>query len=198
MKFTPHLSVRATPAPGFTLVEMMVAVAVTSLLFAALVVLGMFTTKSFSIMGNYVDLDAQSLNAADVLGRQVRNASALVAFSTNNPLSLTLTNATAGQTITITYSTNNSTLTLAQTGQTTQTLLTRCYSWNFSLYDRYPNITATNITFYPATNSTGQLDPTVCKVINLSWKCSRTILGTTFNTESVQTAQIVLRNQVIY
>jgi prepilin-type N-terminal cleavage/methylation domain-containing protein len=192
MKSTPHLYNSATPAPGFTLVEMMVAAAMASLLTASVVALSMYTTKSFCMMSNYVDLDAQSRYTADVLGRQIRNASALVAFSTTNPMSLTLMNATAGQTITITYSTNNSTLTLAQTGQPTQTLLTNCYAWNFSLYDRVPNITATNITFYPATNST------VCKVINMSWKCSRTILGSKFNTESVQTAQIVLRNQVTY
>lgn len=194
MKFTAHPSVRAMSAPGFTLVEMMVAVAVSSLLITGIVGLGMYTAKSFLMVGNYVDLDAQSRNAADVMGRQIRDASALVNFGTNGNPFLLLTNNITGQTITITYKTNISTLTMAVRGPAaqTQTLLTSCYSWNFSLYDRYPDITTTNITFYPATNAL------VCKVINMSWTCSRKILGTPFNTESVQTAQIVLRNQVRY
>ncbi len=49
--------------------------------------------------------------------------------------------------------------------------------------------------FYPATNSSGVYDPSICKLINMSWKCSRTILGSKMNTESVQTAQVVLRNK---
>ena len=187
---------RVKPASGFTLVETMVAMAAGCLLIGGVVALGMYTARSFNIIGNYVDLDSQSRNAADVLGREIRNASDLIAFSTNNPAYLTLQNDTTGQTITITYNKNTSTLTLAKTGQATQTLLANCDDWTFSLYDRHPDITATNIAFYAATNSAGQLDPNFCKVINMSWKCSRTILGAKLNTESVQTAQIVLRNKI--
>jgi hypothetical protein len=35
---------------------------------------------------------------------------------------------------------------MAKTGQTTQTLLTGCDSFSFQLYDRYPLITATDVT----------------------------------------------------
>lgn len=192
MKF--HPSIRSVSALGFTLVEMMVAVAMGSLLTGGVVALGMYTSRSFNMIGNYVDLDAQSRYAADVLGQQIRDASALVAFSTNNPAYLQLSNDITAQTITITYNADASTLTLAETGQPTKTLLTDCNNWTFSLYDRYPN--TNNLTFYAATNSAGQLDPNFCKVINMSWKCSRNIFGTPFNTESVQTAQIVLRNKI--
>jgi hypothetical protein len=51
------------------------------------------------------------------------------------------------------------------------------------------------LVFYPATNNAGALDLTICKVINMNWKCSRAILQQKINTESVQTAQIVLRNK---
>lgn len=166
------------------------AVAVTSLLTASVVALGMFTGRSFLLTGNYVNLDAQSRNASDVLGREIRDASTLVSFSTNNPLQLKLANNTAGYTITITYYTNNSTLMFAKTGLATQMLLTNCDNWSFSLFDRVPLITSTNITFYSTT------DPAQCKVIDMSWKCSRTILGSKMSTESVQTAEIVLRNKV--
>jgi hypothetical protein len=78
----------------------------------------------------------------------------------------------------------------------TRSLLTNCDLFSFSLYDRVPNITSTNVSFYGSTNSSGQVDSSVCKVINFTWKCSRSLLGTKCNTESVQTAQIVLRNKV--
>lgn len=198
MKIATQPFARTVNAAGFTLIEMMVAGALTTFLMASVITLGMYTSKSFCMMGNYVDLDSQSRNAVDILGREIRDASALVAFSTNNPAYLQFTNATTGQSITVTYNEYNSTLTLARTGQPTRTLLTGCDSWSFSLYDRSPDITATNITFYSSTNILGQLDPTFCKVVNMTWVCSRKILGSPFNTESVQTAQIVLRNQVNY
>jgi len=40
------------------------------------------------------------------------------------------------------------------------------------------------------------VDINACKLINMTWKCSRTIFGSKRNTESIQTAQIVLRNKV--
>jgi hypothetical protein len=36
--------------------------------------------------------------------------------------------------------------------------------------------------------------PSQVKLISVSWRCSRTILGAKVNTESVQTAQICIRN----
>ena len=36
---------------------------------------------------------------------------------------------------------------------------------------------------------------TGAKLIKLNWTCSRTILGQAVNTESVQTAKIVMRKQ---
>jgi hypothetical protein len=198
---TTHSAARRASLRGFTLVEMLVAIGSASLLLAAVVSLGIFTSRSFYMMGNYVDLDSQSRNAVDILGRQIRDASQLLAFGTGGSINsseyLELTNRTAASIAFITYSAGKGTLMLTniQGGTTTvQMLLTNCDLWSFSLFDRYPDTNA--LTFYSATNSLGQLDPTKCKVINLSWKCSRKLLGSKFNTESVQTAQIALRNKV--
>lgn len=49
--------------------------------------------------------------------------------------------------------------------------------------------------YFPAINTAGQLDLSLCKLIKVYWKCSRNILGQKVNTESVQAAQIVLRNK---
>ncbi|MGH7953947.1 MAG: prepilin-type N-terminal cleavage/methylation domain-containing protein [Limisphaerales bacterium] len=183
---------------GFTFIEMMAALAISALLLAAVAMLTVFVGRSYAAVGNYVDLSKNSNNTVDILGREIRNSSALLAFSTNNPSYLELTNATTGTTITITYDANSKTLVLTKTGQAAQTDLTQCDEWNFALYSRAPdtNSFSTNILFFSAINSSGQLDPKDCKIINMTWKCSRTILGFKLNTEDVQTAQIVLRNKV--
>jgi len=99
--------------------------------------------------------------------------------------------------VTITYNSNSGTLALEKTGEQTQALLTGCDSFSFQLYNRYPDITKTNLSFYVSTNIVnGQLDKRFCKIIDMNWKCSRSILGSKLNTEIVQTAQVVLRNQV--
>jgi hypothetical protein len=83
-----------------------------------------------------------------------------------------------------------STLSLEKTGLAPMVVLTGCDRWKVWLYNRAPNINSTNLSFNPATSLAN------CKLVNMSWKCSRTILGSKINTESVQTAQIVLRNKV--
>lgn len=181
---------------GFTLVEMLIAMALGGIVLA--MVMGAFTYSgtSFAAMGNYADLDRNSRNAVDVLSREIRDSSALIAFSTNSPKFLTFSNATTGNKVTITYDSGSRTLNLAKTGQTTYALLTQCDQWDFSLYNRSPNITSTNITFYGATNTAGVLDASACKLVNMTWKCSRTIFGSKRNTETIQTAELVLRNKV--
>jgi hypothetical protein len=72
--------------------------------------------------------------------------------------------------------------------------LTECDRWDFELYQRTPKSGGTYV-FYPATNIAGAYDLSICKLIDMTWKCSRTILGSKANTESVQTAQVVLRNK---
>jgi prepilin-type N-terminal cleavage/methylation domain-containing protein len=201
MKFhTRHSVPRQKPKPGggFTLIEMLMASGILSLLIVMLTTLGFFTARSFVTMGNYMDLDDQSRNTADMLGRDIRNASALLSYTNTSTLeSLTFTNATLGQTTTIKYDPNARTVVVSQnTGGTTvvQTNLTQCDQWNFALYSRAPNTNSfsTNIVFFSTANAS------LCKVVDLTWQCSRTIFGAKVNTESVQTAQIVLRNQVQY
>jgi hypothetical protein len=177
--------------------ELLVAVGISSLLLAVVLAVNVFGAKSFVSIGNYVNLDCKSRNTLDVLSREIRNATAVVSFQTNLPIrSLTLTNATLGKTISLTYNATARTLVFTKTGQPAQTFLTECDRWDFALYSRAPVLSSNNITFHFATNAAGALDVKFCKLINMSWKCSRTIIGSKQNTESVQTAQIVLRNKV--
>jgi Tfp pilus assembly protein PilW len=183
-------------ARAFTLVEVMVGLGLSSLVLAAVASLIMYASKSSLAMVNYVDLDGKSRYALDVISREIRESTALLAFQTNLPTKfLTLTNANQAATVTITYDGNARTLVLSKTGETNKTVLTECETWNFSLYQRTPYITSTNVLYYPATNTAGTLSVSLCKLINLSWKCSRTIFAQKVNTESVQSAQIILRNK---
>ncbi len=175
---------------AFTLVEVLVAMALGMLLLSIVAMLFGNGARSFACLGNYRDLDAKSMMALDVMGREIRGATALTAFSTNSATPyFTLANGSTN--ITFTYYPTAGTVVMTKTGQSAITNLTGCDRWNFSFYTRAPNTNSfsTNITFY------GTTDSTACKLIQMSWKCSRTILGSKLNTESVQTAQIVLRNK---
>lgn len=182
---------------GFTLVEMMIAIAVGVAVIATIVMLAIISAQNFVATSNYVQMNDQSRLALDLISREIRNATAVTAFSTSNPQFLRLTNANLGVGSTITYIPGTNILTLSVTGQADRTLLTGCDSFGFQLYNRYPLVNSTNISFYRSTNAvTGAVDAKFCKVVNMSWKCSRTIVGSKLSTEIVQTAQVVLRNQV--
>jgi hypothetical protein len=176
------------------MVEVLVAMGLGSIILAGVASLIMYASKSSLAMVNYTDLDGKSRFALDVISREIRQANALMAFQTNR--SLTMTNSDQATAITLTYDPTARTLVMSKSG-TDQTLLTECDNFAFSLYQRTPYVANTNIgiVYYPATNTAGVVDVRLCKLINLSWKCSRTIFAQKVNTESVQSAQIVLRNK---
>jgi hypothetical protein len=178
-------------AAAFTLVEASVAVALGTLILAVVAYLSVYSARTFSAMGNYVDLDMHSRNALDVISREVRQATAVIDRGTNSGISyITLTNTDAMTTFKISWIQDAAILTVQKSGQPSKSVLTGCDNWNVWLYNRAPNLSSTNISFNAATNLAD------CKLVNMSWRCSRSILGTKINTESVQTAQIVLRNKV--
>jgi hypothetical protein len=182
---------RTRPAAAFTLVEASVAIGLGTLILAVVASLSVYSARTFSAMGNYVDLDMHSRNALDVISREVRQATAVIDRATNSGVSyITLTNTDALTSFKISWILDAAILTVQKSGQPSRAVLTGCDNWNVSLYNRAPNLNSTNITFNAATNLTD------CKLVNMSWRCSRSILGTKINTESVQTAQIVLRNKV--
>src|SRR5580765_4874243 len=87
---------------GFTLVEMMVAVAVGCLLLAALATLYVFSMKSFGAMANYSDLNQKSRYASDIISRDIRSALKVMSTTTATQLVLNEPDDTTGNT-TYTY-----------------------------------------------------------------------------------------------
>ena len=181
---------------GLSLLEVLVAVTITMMTLASVASLSLYGARSSLALNNYTDLDCKSRYALDLISRELRQATAVADLQTNGTINwLTLTNGIQGATVTLTYNANQRTVTLTKTGRQPLTALTECDQWNIGLYQRTPCVTATNIFFYPATNSNGVIDKSLCKLVSLSWKCSRTIMAQKVNTESVQAAQIVLRSK---
>ena len=167
---------------AITLIDLLIASTIATILFAAVGTLAVSTARSFVAMGNYGDLDRASRNALDILSRDVRQSRQLLSYT---PKQISLR---ANDNSTLTYSFNPSTGNFTrQNGGTNKVLLTQCDYLNFSIYQRNPS---NNWGWYPVSSN---LIATT-KLIDVSWKCSRKILGEKVNTESVQTAKIVLRN----
>ncbi len=176
-------------AAGVTLTELMVALGVGSILLTAAGTLSVYGARTFAAIGSYADVDAKGRNALDVLSSKVRGASAVLACQSNLPVkSLVLTNSAAQITITLTWDSDSRAFMLDETGQSTRTLLTDCDGWDFALYTRAPSVSSTNIAFNPAA-TLGD-----CRLIDMSWMCSRSVPGEKITAESVETARVALRN----
>jgi hypothetical protein len=93
-----------------------------------------------------------------------------------------------------TWSSQDRVLYFERTGQAAVTNLTECDDWIVGLFQRTPIPNTTN-QFYPATNASGQIDFKTAKLVDMRWKCSRDVFGKTFQTETVQTTRVVLRNR---
>jgi type II secretory pathway pseudopilin PulG len=165
---------------GMTLPEMMVAVLCASIIFGAVATLSVYGARSFVAMGNYSDLDQTSRNALDIMSRDIRQTKALNSFNATKLVFLD----SDTNTLTYVYDASARTLTRLKGGNR-KILLKECDYLNFDISQRNPS---NQFSFYPAT------DAATAKLIDVSWKCSRTILGAKINTESVQTAKIVIRN----
>lgn len=180
-------------AAAFTIIEMLVAVALSVLVLGSMMGLFVSGAMSFKAVGNYQNLDVKSYNALDLISREIRNSNVLLSYVNNQTLVFSNNYARngAGQITTITYDATGGTVTMQRTGQATVTNLTGCDQMGFLLFSRAPNTNSfsTNVVFFAATNATQ------CKMVQISWKCSRPVRGYKVNTESVQTAQIVLRNK---
>jgi Tfp pilus assembly protein PilW len=163
-----------------TLVEMLMAVGVGSLVLMVVALVFMNGTRAFAAVTNYVSMDGDSRNALDHMTQEIRQAGNLVEFS---PTHLKFGwHAQTNSFLVFDWDANSGKLIEWNTAGTmpTNTLLAGCDQLTFSLY---------NSLFAPTTNiSTG-------KGISVSWKCSRTILGSKSTTENMQQALIVIRNK---
>ena len=173
-------------AGAFSLVEMLIAAGVATIVLTMTMTIYMFGLRSFAAIGNYAVMDSKSRQALDLMLKEVRQASKVVGFQTTGTtrwLSVASTNSPAA-TNTFTWDSTTSLFTWAKTGQATRTLLTGCSQWSFGCYMRAPDANG---------NFVATTDGARTKLINMSWSCSRTN-AFKVNTESMVTAEVVLRN----
>ena len=170
-------------AQGFALSEVLVAFGVISLTMLVIAAISMFSTRSFYALFNYVDLDDMNKRAIDQITRDVRQANR-VKLATTTKLVL---EDFDGEDLVYEYQAAARVVTRSKNG-VVRTNLTECDRLNFSLGQR--NTVSNSFEVFPVATT-----PDTIKVVNVSWLCSRTLFGRKENTESVQTARIVIRKQ---
>jgi hypothetical protein len=191
---TPNFAARRKTV-AMTLVELLVSCGLGSLVLSVIAMLWFFSARSFASLGNYTELDQRSQHALDLVTRDVRECSQVIAFTNTGPVrTISLTNEDRNINIKYTWDSTLRTLVCEKTGEAPITYLTECESCDFVPYQRTPLKNKTYV-FYPATNINGNYDVTLCKLVSMNWKCTRSILGNAVNSERTESAQIVLRNK---
>jgi hypothetical protein len=183
---------------GTALAEWLMAVGIGGLLLAVIASFSVYTTRFFITLSNYVDLDRQSRLAMDRMGQEIRQAEKVTAYAADR-----ITVLVGSNQVTYAYLADGKRLTRQAGNAAPQTLLTGCDSARFDIYQRQ----ATNVDLtagvaqilglLPISLTPAYPEATVdnAKIVQLSWNCSRSILGKTANTESSQFARIVIRKQ---
>ena len=166
---------------ALSLMEVVIAVALTTMVGTALLILSSSTGRSLAEMVNYVDLDHENRVALDNLTRELRQVRYLTSFSAS---SVTCSDKD-GADVSYVYSPGGRTLMRVKNGLSTQ-LLDQCDQLRFGIYQRTPQSNSYNLISTTMTN---------CKVITVTWSCSRSLFGRKINTEQGQTARIVIRNK---
>jgi len=172
---------RKAKTRGMTLPEMMVSLGVGSLVLAVMAMVFNTSARSFATLGHYVSMDRNSRSAQDQLTTEIRNAGDLVEFSATH-----LKFTALGQTnsfLVYDWDATSRQLTQWKTGQsTTNVLLSECDELAFSLQ---------RVSFAPTTVVSD------AKAVNVTWKCSRTLLGNKVASEDMDQALIIIRNKRI-
>ena len=166
---------------GMTLVEILISSLIASVVLAIVATLTIFATRSVLAMTNYTELDQDSRNTLDLLSRDIRQASSL----TNYSATMIQLKNTDNTICTYTYNKSEGRLYRKQGTYPAQVVLQGCDFLTFKISKRNPS---NDFTFFPATIKED------AKLIDVSWKCSREIKAQKVNTESIQTAKIVMRN----
>ena len=169
---------------GMTLVELMVAAGVGSLVLASIMAVYVTSHRTFVGMGNYVVMEQASRNALDQMTRDIRKAKNLITFSTNQ----LVFNYLGTTNLTYRYDPGTRQLSQWKTGGPTNVLLSGCDSLSFSMFNNVPQ---------PGGVFTNTTSESRGKSISVAWRCSRTIMGKKITSEDMQEAQIVIRNKPV-
>jgi|SRR5688572_1377260 len=169
---------------GFTLIEILFFVILATIVVVAGVTLANNFMRTVAFLTNTVDLDEKSRLAADVISREIRQCDRVESASSNKLVLRLGTNLT-----TFVHYPDRQELrrsSLDEPGE--ETILTGCEYVRFDLFKRQPALGPYD-QYPPATS------PAECKVVQLNWVCSRSLLGFKANTTTMQSAKVVIRKQ---
>ena len=171
----------------------MIASGIGALVLASIMGFYLFAGRSFYAMENYVELDMKSRGALDTMSRDIREANGCSTngFTSGN-LTLLMSDPTSGQPYKVNYKYDSGVGTVTRTystasGGKTSLLLSNCVSFAFSYFLRNP----TNGAWAAFPNDPGRADE--CKLVQIDWTCQRTVLGSLINSESMESARVVIR-----
>src|SRR6266542_6304906 len=68
---------------GMTLVELLIAVGISGMIFIAVGMMIFFSGRSYAALANYVDLDSKSRQALDVMSKELRQVNGVTNIGTN-------------------------------------------------------------------------------------------------------------------
>jgi prepilin-type N-terminal cleavage/methylation domain-containing protein len=174
-------NVSAQSRSAFTLIEVIIASAVSVLAMMVVCLLGIYCGRCFAALANYSGLDQEGQLALDKMSREIRQAHSVISVA---PTSVSLVDKDHN-TMVISYDQASRTLMGVSAG-VTNVYLTDCDSLQFTNYQKTV-ISNTFDAYLPAYVSDTRL-------LQVTWTCSRSILGAKMNNESVQSAKIAIRN----
>ncbi len=177
------------------LLEMVCASGIGLIIATAVGSFTVFNARSFAALANYIDLDRASRPALDKLSTDIRQANGCSTNSALSPVKLTLvgtnTFSLLSYTLQYSYDSNKQSVVRTYTDAThsqTESLLTNCTYFVLSYFQRNPSNGTYDV--FPVDDPSR---PDLCKLIQITWSCSRFILGKPANSESVQSARVVIR-----
>jgi Tfp pilus assembly protein PilW len=176
-----------------TLAELMIAVSVGSIVLAAGTAFFVDSLRKSVAVANYYGMDNSSRSALGRMTKEIRQADKLtfcsstqMEFQTTDPNTLAVSN--------FTYTYNLPTKTLSRkpcaraSSCQSKVVLNDCQLWQVGFFQRTP--IGGTYDQYPILDPA---HPDLCKVVQLTWNCSRGVLGRPDVSEGVQSAKIVMR-----
>lgn len=165
---------------GYSLVEMLTATAVASLVFVAVGHMSFYGSRSFAKVATTVETDQQVRFTLERISDDVRRSTGIAHYSSKK-----LVMDVHGVPVSYEFLANANMLVRREGTNSIERILTHCTDFNFKLYQRRPPgksfdlIAAT----YPGEG----------KVLQVEWNCSRNLpsLGKQFNT--TKSARVVIR-----
>jgi Tfp pilus assembly protein PilW len=165
------------------MLELIIAATIGFLALSAVALLSIYTVRSFAAISNYMELDKNSRNALDRLTQITREADGVLDWNSHS-----VALSYHKQRLSFDYAPDTKLLVMTETNGTKRTLLDHCDFLDFQIFQR--NSVGGSYDQYPVT-----VNESAAKIVQVSWICSRSLIGSLINSESVQSAKIVIRKQ---